>query len=176
MIKRYREFIGESHSEIEAICQRYGIQNYTINADGSIDVEGNVNLTDYNLTQLPLQFRKVTGNFYCHRNQLNSLEESPREVGGDFSCHYNKIWSFIGPERIGGDFYFYFNPIEVIYNWFKTPELIERSTLMYSELFKHYNGNWYIDVDILEQLAEDLKVQLPIDYREELTEIGYQII
>ena len=30
----------ESHSEIESICKKYLIQNYTINDDGSVDVIG----------------------------------------------------------------------------------------------------------------------------------------
>jgi hypothetical protein len=68
------------------------------------------------------------------------------------------------------------NPIELIYDWFKKPELIERATLLYPELFKHHNGQWYIETDILEQLAEDLEVELPADYQEQLGGIGYQLI
>jgi hypothetical protein len=47
---------------------------------------------------------------------------------------------------------------------------------MYPELFKHHNDQWYIEVDILEQLAEDLKVELPNDYQKQLGGVGYQII
>ena len=31
---------------IEEICEKYNIRNYTINEDGSIDVDGYVNLSD----------------------------------------------------------------------------------------------------------------------------------
>ena len=34
-----------SNEEIHQICQQYNIENYTINPDGSIDVEGNVDLS-----------------------------------------------------------------------------------------------------------------------------------
>ena len=33
-----------TNQEIHDICKKYGIQNYTINPDGSIDVNGNVEL------------------------------------------------------------------------------------------------------------------------------------
>jgi hypothetical protein len=245
--KRGLFIYGESNSNIEEICREYRIKNYSINEDGSIDVEGDVYLSNggyaldsedaIKLNQLPLKFGRVSGDFncsynqlkslegsprevggkfncnnnqlttleggpkvvgdffcsnnkltslegspkevyrfYCSNNQLTSLEGAPREVGGDFFCKNNKIWSFIGPEGIGGYFDCGNNPIELIYDWFDTTELIERATLLYPELFKHHNDNWYIEVDILEQLADDLKVELPADYQEQLKGIGYQII
>ena len=36
----------ESFNEIHYICREYEIDDYTINSDGSIDVDGDVNL-DY---------------------------------------------------------------------------------------------------------------------------------
>jgi len=39
--------------EIHKICKEYGIKNYTINTDGSIDVDGYVNLSKKRLTKLP---------------------------------------------------------------------------------------------------------------------------
>ena len=32
----------ENFEDIESICKKYNITNYTINVDGSIDVNGNV--------------------------------------------------------------------------------------------------------------------------------------
>jgi hypothetical protein len=48
------------------ICKKYDIQNYSINSDGSIDVDGYVALFDKGLTKLPLRFRNVTGDFNCN--------------------------------------------------------------------------------------------------------------
>jgi len=59
--------------EIHEICKKYGIKNYTINDDGSIDVDGNVNLSYRKLTKLPLKFNNVSGNFLCYNNQLTTL-------------------------------------------------------------------------------------------------------
>ena len=112
---------------ISLICKQYNITNYTINDDGSIDVNGDVNLFNKKLTELPLAFNKVTGDFdcsfnklttlkgspkwvgrgfYCDENSLTSLEFSPDYVGGGFWCEYNKLTSFeFSPDYVGMNFY-----------------------------------------------------------------------
>ena len=96
----------ESFEDIESICRKYGITNYTINSDESIDVDGNVNLYEKGLTKLPLKFGNVTGHFNCSNNKLTTLEGSPKEVGGGFYCEYNQLTSLKGgPSKLGGDFY-----------------------------------------------------------------------
>ena len=60
----------ESLDNIHEICKRYDIENYTINSDGSIDVDGNVDIQDRKLTKLPLKFRNVSGSFDCKYNKL----------------------------------------------------------------------------------------------------------
>ena len=118
-MKSYKEFIKESKMDIDSICEKYGIRNYTINSDGSIDVNGNVDLShnwsssrlktsksNDKLTKLPLSFRNVTGHFSCENNELTSLQGSPQIVGGEFACFNNKLTSLEGcPEIIGSDFY-----------------------------------------------------------------------
>ena len=70
-----------NEQEIHDICKKYKIKNYTINLDGSIDVEGNVNLSNRELDKLPLKFNRVSRIFSCSRNFLTTLENSPIEVG-----------------------------------------------------------------------------------------------
>jgi hypothetical protein len=90
---------------IDEICNKYKIENYTINNDGSIDVDGDVDLSYEKLTELPLTFNKVSGNFNCSINQLTRLKGSPRWVGGWFSCSYNDLTSLeFSPEYVGGNF------------------------------------------------------------------------
>jgi len=102
---RYKNFIKESKENIDSICKKYDIKNYTINDDGSIDVDENVYLSNRGLTELPLKFRKVSGEFYCSYNKLTSLSGSPREVGFRFSCRDNKLTSLEGsPREVGGYF------------------------------------------------------------------------
>lgn len=99
-LKDYKLF-ESNESEIHALCKKYGIENYTINPDGTIDVEG-VNLYNNELTKLPLRFNKVTGGFYCKYNQLTSLLGAPSSVGGNFDCRNNELTSLEGaPDRVG---------------------------------------------------------------------------
>ena len=59
----------ESFNEIHSICREYEIDDYTINSDGSIDVDGDVDLDHTSLYKLPLKFNKVKGNFECNNNR-----------------------------------------------------------------------------------------------------------
>jgi hypothetical protein len=95
---------------IHDICKKYNIKNYTINLDGSIDVNDNVFLNSKRLTELPLTFNKVTGSFDCGYNQLTSLKGCPRWIGGHFSCSYNDLTSLeFSPDYVGGYFNCRFN-------------------------------------------------------------------
>ena len=97
---------------ISLICEKYKITNYTINADGSIDVDGDVGLFDRGLTELPLTFNKVTGYFDCSWNNLTSLKGCPRWIGGYFSCINNRLPSLeFSPEYVGGHFYCLWNKL-----------------------------------------------------------------
>ena len=102
-----------NEQEIHDICKRYLISNYTINPEGSIDVDGDVSIANGRLTKLPLKFNKVSGDFYCSWEDLTTLEGSPKEVGGDFFCSYNKLKSLKhSPSIISGLFYCVDNPLE----------------------------------------------------------------
>jgi len=91
----------ESFEDIHKICTKYNIKNYTINTDGSIDVDERVvDLRFEKLTKLPLKFNKVNGSFYCSQNNLTSLEGSPKEVNHNFFCYNNKLTSFKGAPKI----------------------------------------------------------------------------
>ena len=93
----------ESFNEIHSICREYEIDDYTINSDGSIDVDGDVDLDHTSLYKLPLKFNKVKGNFECNNNNLTTLEGCPKEVGGYFGCLSNKLTSLKGgPKSVGG--------------------------------------------------------------------------
>jgi hypothetical protein len=84
-----------SNEEINEICEKYNIENYTINDDGSIDVNGEVDLSGESLTELPLKFNKVSGNFTCNNNKLTNLIGSPKSCG-NLTCKYNNLTSLEG--------------------------------------------------------------------------------
>jgi len=128
---------------IDSICTTYGIDNYTINSDGTVDVDNDVNLSSKKLTKLPLKFGKVSGNFFCSDNYLTTLEGSPQSVGGNFNCrsNYLKTLEFC-PKSVGGYFSFYKNSIKDLYGF---PEFfyghIFYGTNPVSETLNLFNGN-----------------------------------
>lgn len=107
-----------TEQEIKHICDQYEIENYTINPDGSIDVDGSVYISGYRLSKLPLKFNRIRYNFYCGNNLLTTFENFPIEVGLNFNCSYNFITSLKGcPKYIGGDFTMFNNLIDIIDNF-----------------------------------------------------------
>ena len=115
--------------------------SYTINDDGSIDVNGDVNLNNKKLAKIPFKFRNVSGGFYCHRNRLTSLEGSPNTVGGGFYCYYNQLTTLeYAPNTVGGNFLCYDNQLTTLDG---APNNVgggfycyNNPNLPYSELFK----------------------------------------
>ena len=93
----------------------HNIKNYTLILDSKygfiVDVDGGVNLSNKNLTHIPIKFNHVTGDFDCGVNQLTSLEFCPSSVGGAFYCDHNQLTSLeFCPSTVGGDFYCNHNP------------------------------------------------------------------
>jgi hypothetical protein len=102
-IKVYESFRTEK--EIKDLCSEYGIINYQIRDDGSIDVKGHVDLIYGDLKQLPLTFNEVRGSFSCKDNNLTTLKGCPKEIHLWFSCSWNKITSLEhSPKIVLGNF------------------------------------------------------------------------
>lgn len=94
-------------SKIDRICKNFGIKNYTINDDDSIDVNGSVSISDY-ISKLPLKFGNVTGSFTISSLELISLEGFPNYISGDLYIRRSNITSLNGcTQNIDGDFSFY---------------------------------------------------------------------
>jgi hypothetical protein len=66
-------------------CKEF-LTKYTINDDGSIDVDGNVFLIGLKLRKIPVKFNKVSGSFKCCKNNLTSLENCPKHIEHDLIC------------------------------------------------------------------------------------------
>ena len=115
---KYLKRFNESISSIDSICREYGITNYTVNPDGTVDVKGSVNLSHKNLNRLPLRFGKVSGYFYCSENLLTTLEGCPTSVGGGFDCSWNQLTTLEGCPIVSGYFVCSHNPLpkEIIDN------------------------------------------------------------
>lgn len=84
---------------VEEILLDLNITNYTINNDLSVDVKGRVNLAGKELSTIPVNFRRVDGDFICADNPITSLEGSPTEVDG-FCCIGTEIKNLVGGPKI----------------------------------------------------------------------------
>ena len=112
-LKIYENY--QTEEEVSKICEKYGITNWSINQDGLVDVNGDVDLERKGLTKLPLKFGMVTGIFNCTDNKLTTLEGAPRSVDGRFSCGVNKLTTLEGaPRSVGGHFYCYRNQLTTL--------------------------------------------------------------
>jgi len=194
-MKHLKLFESFKEEDIHTICREYGIKNYTINEDGSIDVvDGNTHLCfKKDLTKLPLKFRNVTsdfncanngltslegcpksvgGSFYCYSNQLTSLEDCPVSVSGSFSCRDNKITTFEHlPLSIGRDFRCSHNPIYNIWELFEDYSKIE--------LFNYYDiiQDKYPLLNIYVIILDRLNIFLEEIGKKPVTEVkGYKCI
>jgi hypothetical protein len=102
-----------TRKEVIQVCEKYSIENYTINGDLSIDVDDNVHLGFKMLEYLPLRFNYVSGGFDCYENKLISLEGSPQILDGSFLCYENELKSLEGsPSVVNGNFICYENELE----------------------------------------------------------------
>lgn len=163
-------------------CLKYRIKNYSINDDGSIDVNGNVRFPiNRKMRKLPLRFKNVSHSFYCNNLGLKTLEGCPEKVFGVFSCAENNLTSLKGcPKTVGSFFecynndiysfegisesYFYFlncdgNPIDEIYALCPTKDFIE--------MIEEYQAiNEYKIIEIrLRQALEDSGGLVPEEFR-----------
>jgi hypothetical protein len=146
----------ESFNNIASICKKYGIKNYTINPDGTVDVNGHVYLISEGLTKSPLKFGKVTGNFVCTYNKLITLEGAPREVGGDFNCSYNQLTSLEGsPREVTGDFNCHNNPIYSVYKLFP-----DRKSYMDSLDYNYLRGTDIVK-SRFKEACEEANIKIP---------------
>jgi hypothetical protein len=100
----------EEKNRIDQDCKDYHIEKYTINSDGSIDVDENVNIIKRRIELLPLRFNIVNGYFNCSNNGLTSLLGCPTKINGGFYCDYNELTSLeYCPSVIGENSSFYCN-------------------------------------------------------------------
>ena len=95
-------------ADIEAWCEEMGIEDYTINSKGEIDVDGGVFLNGKNFKELPYKFGTVTDYFKLSYNKnLTSLKNCPNIVTELFACDFcPRLDSLEGcPKDVGGHFY-----------------------------------------------------------------------
>lgn len=125
-LRLFEDFNLEQRLKLERKLKRFGIKDYIINSDGTIDANQSVTFSNLNIVKMPFKFGKINGNFDCSYNRIKSLEGCPKEVTGNFYCNGNQLASLkycpikigknfscaknsletleFGPEEVGGNF------------------------------------------------------------------------
>lgn len=85
------------------------ITDWHLTPDGKVNVLGDCEFRssafNRDLHRLPMEFKKVTGDFLISSCNLDSLEGCPSFVGGTFNCSDNYLPSLAGaPEHVGLSF------------------------------------------------------------------------
>ena len=130
----------KTYEEVVRWLGDYDIGKYTINKDLTVDVDGDVDLDDFNLKYLPVQFGKVNGYFFCDKNNLNSLKGCPIEIKEEFACSVNEIYNLDGfPKNIGSTIFFDKNPISNFFKLIKWKYVENDSAFSISDKMKSDN-------------------------------------
>ena len=81
------------------------VMRFLVNKDGTVDVSGDIVITDGKFKKLPIKFKNVTGDFIFRNCELESLEGCPRKVGGDFNVVGNNLFDLnSGPIFVGKNY------------------------------------------------------------------------
>ena len=90
--------------------------SWSIGPDGKVDVQSDFDCSDQKLEDFKgVRFGRVSGSFYCYRNNLTSLEGAPEIIGWNFSCYNNRLTTLEGaPESVGGGFWCYNNNLTTL--------------------------------------------------------------
>ena len=96
--------------------KKHEVKNYILVPDEKygfvVNVTGDVDLSNKDLTSIPVKFNKISGSFYCYDNQLTSLEFSPQTVDGNFNCSGNRLTSLeFSPQAVSGSFWCHYNKL-----------------------------------------------------------------
>jgi hypothetical protein len=80
---------------------------WSIGGDGKVNIDGSFYCQKQSLSSFNgIKFGRVSENFFCNENQLESLDGAPQTVGNEFYCYNNKLKSLKGgPQMVGGNFY-----------------------------------------------------------------------
>jgi len=98
-----KKWLSESNIDVlktKEWLDKMGIENYAINKDGTVDVNGRVFLRGVSIPSFPIQFGRVIGYFKCVDCGLTSLVGAPKEVYGSFDCSNNQINSLDGCPKV----------------------------------------------------------------------------
>ncbi len=85
-----------TEEQIQFLDKVCGRQYWTLNSEGEVDVDGDVNMSYMNLTEIPVKFGTVSGRFACYNNNLTTLKNCPTSmnISSGFYCFRNNLTEY----------------------------------------------------------------------------------
>ncbi len=77
---------------LDEVC--YGRGEWDLNENGEVDTEDSVDMSNRNLTEIPIKFGKVKGNFWVGFNNLTTLKNLPNEIDGLIDLEGNNLTEY----------------------------------------------------------------------------------
>ena len=120
MITKYNTYIKENNQflinkqSIKDWLNSMNITWFTINDDLTVYAKDCIDISNKNLTKLPVKFDKVDGYFDCSDNKLTTLEGCPSYVRLHFACSDNKLTTLKGCPKIIGDGFYCCNNTDLV--------------------------------------------------------------
>ena len=147
-IKKYKLFESRDGltDEQRKFLDKNTIGTWSVNGEGLVDIKGSFWCRSQGLEDfLGIRFGKVSVNFWCHFNQLRTIDGAPREVGGDFYCHGNQLRTLEGsPGKVSGSFYCYEN---LLISLEGAPEVIMGSFRFKNTYFRYNLQSFLNEID-----------------------------
>lgn len=91
---------------IEQWLRKYNLFDIAvINKNYTVDIHGDVDISNQRITEIPIQFRNIRGSLNIAGNRLTTLCGCPTYVGGDFDCSFNALTTLkYTPYYVGGNY------------------------------------------------------------------------
>jgi hypothetical protein len=159
----------KTKNEIKNWLIQYGVDDYNILDDLTVDVAGPVFLNYRFLTEIPVQFGVVQGGFFCAENKLTSLKGSPHTVQGAFHCENNNLANLkYAPKVVNDDFNCIGNPIKNMKGFNTQIDGLFSHAYRVGKEFKIKELN-----DLYKQMDDQFKLGFSIPGRELATILSY---
>lgn len=88
------DFLNEVCKTLYKITQFNDVYSEWTYSNGKVDVDGNVNMSGFGLTEIPIKFGTVSGCFDCSDNNLTTLKNCPDYIKGDFNIEGNNLTDY----------------------------------------------------------------------------------
>jgi hypothetical protein len=125
--------------QIEFLNKVCDDNKWTLNYNNEVDVDGDVDMSSLNLTEIPVRFGVVNGTFYCHTNNLTTLKNSPTSVSQSFACYSNNLTTLeVAPVSVGGYFDCYNNNLTEYFKSIKEEDFLLWDNFFWIYILKEY--------------------------------------